>query len=507
MVRLPQLPALLCALALAPFTAAQGKTTPQDWPFGVDAKADASAMLQKRDLFNLGPLGAKAWDADRQEPAKERQSGTRRIEGSGERAPDTGPKRLLVRALFGGGPAQRAGLVLGDVITGVNGQPFAEGSLGPLAAAITAAESGDGKLSLTVERKGNAETLVLKLPAKGKPAAAPETGKMRQDLLDQACQWLAEHQEGGGFPETLGGKTGAVVMTCLSGLAWLGDGTTQKRGKWKANVKSAAQFVLRGMGEKSPMGPEWDQSTWGYAHAAIFLGELQLAEKSHEFDKDLQRIVDTLCQRQEVSGGYGHGAGGKNALGYIELNILAGYVCSALSLAQQAGAKVDGKVVDKLLGYCRDSASDDGGVGYSTMQGQKGMGNIGRTVGTWLGARGLGRGGEVFPQLMEHYVRANVGKVLDGHASLQQHILLAGLAAGTLGGDAAAAYWDSGMRRDLVLARAPDGSFQPRPWHESLSMESNTDVSMGEVWSTASWAIVLAAQGGTALPGWCGTRK
>ena len=45
-----------------------------------------------------------------------------------------------------------------------------------------------------------------------------------------------------------------------------------------------------------------------------------------------------------------------------------------------------------------------------------------------------------------------------------------------------------------MLARSPDGSFQPRPWHESLSMRSNSDVSTGEIWSTATWACVLAAE-------------
>ena len=66
------------------------------------------------------------------------------------------------------------------------------------------------------------------------------------------------------------------------------------------------------------------------------------------------------------------------------------------------------------------------------------------------------------------------------------------------------------MRRDLILARAPDGSFQPRPWHESLLMQTNTDVIMGEVWTTACWTIVLAADGKGdkkgGLPGWLGRR-
>lgn len=508
MVAVP-LRCLLACLLLAAAAAAQAKGKHEQWPFGVDDQGDPGAMLDRRDLFNLGPLGAKAWDADRPEPEPTR-SGQRTVESHGEPGEDVGPRRLLVRALFGGGPAQRAGLALGDVITGVDGSAFAAGCFAPLAAAITAAEAGDGKLALQIERKGAPATLALRLPKLGKAAAAPETGKLRQELLEQACRWLADRQQGGGFPETLGGGNGAVVQTCLAGLAWISAGSSLKRGRYKDNLKSASQFVLHGVGHDESQDASWDQTTWGYAHAAIFLGELALASKTREFDKELQRLADTLAQRQEASGGFGHGAGGKNALGYVELNIIAGYVLGGLSLCAQCGCKVDDQVVDKLLGYCRESAGDDGGVGYSTGEGQKGMGNIGRTAGTWLGARGLGRGQDPFAQKMEQYVRGHVAKVLDGHASLQQHILLAGLAAATLGGEAEAAYWDSGRRRDLVLARAPDGSLQPRPWHESLLMGSNTDVSMGEVWSTASWAIVLGARGdGKAggLPGWCGLRR
>jgi hypothetical protein len=52
------------------------------------------------------------------------------------------------------------------------------------------------------------------------------------------------------------------------------------------------------------------------------------------------------------------------------------------------------------------------------------------------------------------------------------------------------------------LARASDVSFQPRPWHESLQLGSNSDVSFGDIWTTAAWAIVLAADGQSdGLPG------
>jgi hypothetical protein len=498
----------LCGSALAQ------KGAHENWPFGIDSDAGAGSTLAKRDLFNLGPLGAKGWDADRAEPAAERTSGTRRIQSAPYDGKDDGPRRLLVRALYGGGPAQRAGLRLGDVIAGVDGQPFDPGCFAPLAAALARAEGGSGKLVLEVERGGERLQLAVKLAKLGAGADRPEAGKVREQLLLGACRWLADHQQGGGFAETLSGTNGAVVMTCLAGLAWIGEGSSQQRGKFKKNLQSAVQFVQRGLHAENPLAhvadANWDQSTWGHAHAAIFLGELQLASGVARPSKELQAIADALCARQELSGGYGHGPGGRNALGYIELNILAAYVISGLGLAQQAGCKIDQGVVDKLLGYCKQSAGEDGGVGYATGPGQQGMGNIGRTAGAWLGARGLGRGQEPFPLQMEQYVRQHVADVMGGHASLQQHILLAGLAAKALGADASKAYWDGGLRRDLMLARAPDGSFQPRPWHESLAMESNTDVTMGEVWTTASWAIVLGAHGdaeGGGLPGWCGLAK
>ena len=482
----------------------------ENWPFGVPKSADS---MQRRDLFNLGALGAKAWDADVPEPSLERTSGRRTVERSGDKGPDVGPKRLLVRALFGGGPAMKAGLQLGDVVTGVDDATFAEGCFAPLAAALQRAEAADGKLVLRIERDGKPQSLNVKLAKIGAHAKTPETGRMQKQLLDDALAWLAKRQVGGGFPETLGGSNGAVVQTCLAGLAWIGGGSSLAKGKHKENLATAQQFVLRTVGQANKMtGAEgnWDQTTWGYAHAAIFLGELQLAGGGKKPSAELQRIADTLCARQEVSGGYGHGPGGKNALGYIELNILAGYVACGLSLAQQAGCKVDTAVVDKLFGYTEESSGEDGGVGYATGPGQKGMGNIGRTAGMWLAARGLGRADHPNTAKMAAYARDHIADMMGGHASLQQHILLAGIAASALGKEAAEAYWSGGLSRDLTLARAPDGSLQPRPWHESLSLQSNTDVSCGEVWTTASWAIVLGAHGDPGkggFPGWCARKK
>jgi len=156
-----------------------------------------------------------------------------------------------------------------------------------------------------------------------------------------------------------------------------------------------------------------------------------------------------------------------------------------------------------------ESGSGDGGVAYSHVSGQRGMGNIGRTAGAWLGFRTLGLRSHPWCRKMRGYVERHVDAVLGGHASLMQHVQLAGVASQAVGKAGRKKYWQT-MQRDLVLARAPDGSFQPRPWHETLSMSTNSDVTFGEVWTTASWTVVLACEPDKRMPGlpaWTGAPK
>ena len=140
--------------------------------------------------------------------------------------------------------------------------------------------------------------------------------------------------------------------------------------------------------------------------------------------------------------------------------------------------------------YLIASGGGDGGVGYSTSPGQKGQGNIGRTAAAWIGYQALGLRKKAWAKKMAGYVKRNADQYTGGHASIMQHILLGGMAAQLHSKGAAKAFW-AVAERDLILARAPDGSFQPRPSHESLSMGSNSDVAFGEVWTTAAWAVVL----------------
>jgi hypothetical protein len=477
------------------------------WPFGSPRREGGREL----DLWNLGLLGAKARELGRA-ASTTGASGGRRTGAVRDQGQDVGPQALEVVLLHPASAAAKAGLQVGDVIRGIQGASFEGGCLAPLAAQLDKAERAEkGSVTLQVARmvKGREEIIPLKVPVRGIGKASHE----HKTIQRAALQFLNQRQMGdGGFAETLSGKNGAVVQTALAGLAWLSASEDPSRGPWAQAMAAARGFVLRHAldADGTPRirnGANWDQSTWGVTHALLFLSELRLRSKSSVPASELQRLVKALEERMEDSGGYAHGPGGKNALDYLELNILTASVLSAMGLAHAAGAAVELPRMQRVMAYCEASASSDGGVGYSTGAGQKGHGNIGRTAAALLGARRFGWSDTPFALKMKSYVERNAADVMGGHASLMQHVLLSGVAAAALGGEVSQRWW-ARAERDLTLARAPDGSLQPRPWHESLSMDSNSDVSVGEVWSTACWAVVLGADSkrsaGPGFPGWCG---
>ena len=482
----------LLGVTLALFSLLLGPANAQDsWPFGGD-------RMNKRDLYNLGPLGIKASDAIRGEPES---AGTGRRQVSVEpvdSAADVGPEELRVEILFDEGPAMRAGIQKGDVLLGIDGKRFKKGSFEPLAKALKKALSKEGEvtLKLDVRRDGKTQKIPVILEGLGKPLAKPTRPEARDLLAAPALAWLAERQDDdGGFSETLSGKNGAVVQACVAGLAWIGTGSNLNDGPYSDNVQRAWKFVAANVGARSALsaqdGANWNQESWGWVHAGIFLGELHAHSPNEELKADLDKIAAGILRCQESSGGWAHGPGGPNALGYVELNIVSGLALCGLGLAGRAGCELDDDALEKATEYI-EASSSGGGVGYSTKEGQVGIGNIGRTAATWLGYRLLDvKGG--MTKAMAGYIKRNAGEVLGGHASLMQHIFLAGVAAQAQGGGAAKNFWSS-LERDMLLALGPDGSFQPRPWHESLSMASNSDVSFGEVWTTAAWTIVLTCE-------------
>lgn len=459
------------------------------WPFG-------GKSMEAKDYFPLGLLGGKARDPERMAPTVVDEGNGRSRVPMSDIPKIISPNSLRIELLYPGGPLEKARVRVGDVIVGAP-EPFTDGCLVPLSEALIAAEGGDGRVELLIERDGEREQVRVKIDRNGKSALDPSSDDHRTYVLEEAADWLAETQlPEGGFWVGSGGSIGDPIVGTLAGLVWLAHGSDTRRGEYRKNVAGVVtrlQAEVDEIDRQGVRGP--DQTHWLYAYGALFLGELHARRSDDDVRELLFLCAQRLCDGQAESGGWGHGPGGPNPLGYVELNILTGMALTGIGLAEQAGFEVPPTVLTRADDFLKASSSEEGGVGYSPRRGQQGHGNIGRNVVNWLGYRALGIDHSPFGKRMAAWASEHAGDYEQGHASLMQHIQFAGIFAHTLNDKTREAFWRT-ARRDLTLARAPDGSLHPRPFRETIGNDRNGDASKGLAWTTACWALAIAADPG-----------
>ncbi len=426
------------------------------------------------DLYNLGPIGGKA--------ALQVPGGTSNKAGSA----------LIVKSVVKDGPAERAGIKASDIICGASGKPFGGDAYVDLAKAIetTEALAKNAKLKLTVDRAGKGSEIDVTLTAFGKDAAAFPGGKMRDKIVEDALVWLAKQQQGDGSWECqLSAENGKVCMTSLCGLALIACGSTADKGTYSTNVKKAVQYVLANIGEEREFpgmqkgGANWNQTNWGLGYGGTFLAQVQMLSPVNGVKEKLIAVRDKILANMEATGGWAHGPGGPNALNYLELEIVSNYCLSALGGIQACGIDVDKTKIDKALAYIQKCGGGGAGVGYSTRQGQVGMGDVGRTSGAIAAFAALGRTDHAYYKSMVGFMQGNLRKIKDGHVSPMMHWLAAAIACRKEGAKSWEAFWET-QRQECTMLRMPDNTFSARPTDESATMGKNNDRDMGAVWCT-----------------------
>ncbi|RMG18020.1 MAG: PDZ domain-containing protein [Planctomycetota bacterium] len=466
---------VLLALACAAPTAAQG------FGFG----------KQEPDVVNLGVLGAGV---------------------------DVQEETLPVRLVLPGGPAAQAGLRVGDVIVGVAGarlQKTADPLAGPVEQVIAAVERAEATkkkpvVVLAVRRGAEEVQVSVRVPYLGKHSrSCPSKCKKCARVVEQGLAFLARTQgPSGEFPTDLGGKTGKVVVTSLGGLAFLSAGVKPGRG---GPLDRAARYVLSHVGkeEASPLagagGGNWNQVNWELAYGLMFLAEMAHRTGRPEFLQKCHELVTALERTQEASGGWAHGPGGPNALGYVELEIVSNYALLGMAAARGLGVELDAAKLSKALSWIEETSGGTGGVGYSTRPGQKGFGDAGRTAGAIVAFQALGAERHPFFRKMVGFYQGNLRKLPAGHVSPAMHLLAGAMAAHVLGKSAWKTYWKT-YRTHVMGVRKPDGSFAPTPTHESRSLRNNTDRTVGPRWTTATYVLILTLHKGN-LPALLGGGK
>ena len=171
---------LLSALMLPcahPLSAAGGGKTLQVPDF---TQSDAIPAEASHD-WNLGATGARGWMyCDNLMTTDARQIRVTKVE---QKSPADGI------------------LLVGDVLLGVGGKPFAYDPRTEMGKALTLAEAaaGGGNLPLIRWRDGKSETVTLKLPVLGSySATAPFDCQKSKRILEQGCKALARQIAAGG---------------------------------------------------------------------------------------------------------------------------------------------------------------------------------------------------------------------------------------------------------------------------------------------------------------------
>ncbi|MCA9319198.1 MAG: hypothetical protein KDB53_00615 [Planctomycetes bacterium] len=417
--------------------------------------------------------------------------------------------QFVVHKVFEKGLAEIGELAVGDVIVRV-GKKKIEGKPDDMWFAIEEeieeAEAkpmrGDKPNQVrfdVIDRAGEKAVRNVPVRALGKHSkSCPEKCKKCSEILLDALKYLEKEQSGEGhFAGQVANENHSVATVSLAALAWLGH--EKARQAYAKNIENAARYVIRNCTEPSHRGlrpastpggtaANWDQSNWSLSYGGIFLGELLQHKKKREWLEGLNQMMDSLANNQEQSGGWAHGPGGPNALGYLELEIMSNLALGALGLAERCGVQIAEAKKIKGIEWVK-SCTTNGGVAYSPKPGQMGHGDPGRTAGAVWAFSQCGRLGGITDEMADYY-RKGLSELYEGHACATMHVLNGALAASTLGSRDWKAFWKV-WRPFFMASRAFGGAFDYRPNEESRDAKRNSDRGWGPAFVTAHYAIAM----------------
>ena len=383
--------------------------------------------------WNLGPTGARGWIwAWRLETTDSRQ--------------------ILITRVDKGSPAEGV-LEVGDVILGVNGEPFAQDARKSFGRAITDAEKGENKgiLKLIRWRKGEQREVQIKLRVMGSYSdAAPFGCAKSRKILDAGCRHIAGHMKGG-----IDGKINALALLASGKAEYLGLVREYARRVGRPDLKLK---LLKSSGMAS-----WH---WGYSN--LFLTEYCLATGDRYVLPAIREYSANIARGQSGVGSWGHGMAwpdlneGKlhgRLGGYGALN-QAGLICHlSLALARKCG--VNDKAVQEAIERANTFFGfyiGKGAIPYGDhrpgwhVHDDNGKSSIGAVL---FDVQGHRAGARFFSRMTV----ASYGERERGHTGNYFSFLWGPLGASRAGPEAAAAFLKE-LRWYYDLARCWDGSFR-----------------------------------------------
>jgi len=189
------------------------------------------------------------------------------------------------------------------------------------------------------------------------------------------------------------------------------------------------------------------------------------------------------------NGGWQHGSGGRNMLGYTHLTAVTITAMNGLLMAKQVEIKVDRAVLKRGFGYLR-KATSDGQVGYAV--GNRGSFSAGRNAGA---LQCLFRGGNGEDELVAPVLAkllANIDKAGTGHGSPIWRLFYISLATANLSPDGRERFISLYQKRLLRNQQADDAlrAFDPSGSPPGQGEENRV---WGALYTTPLIALALLA--------------
>jgi prenyltransferase beta subunit len=210
----------------------------------------------------------------------------------------------------------------------------------------------------------------------GAPAArAEELPAKYRDAAQRGLEWLAKQQNKDGHWEASGGQF-FTAMTGLAGVTLLMEGSTIREGKYKDNVRRAADWLLARVQKNGLIGdPNANNQGLGYLYghgfSILFLsqvyGEEEDVDRRKQLEDVLTRAVQYTVRAQTSRGGWGY-VSALEGNDFDEGSVSVTQV-QALRAARNAGISVPKEAVEKVQEYLRKCTTPNGGLIYSLANG------------------------------------------------------------------------------------------------------------------------------------------
>jgi squalene cyclase len=208
---------------------------------------------------------------------------------------------------------------------------------------------------------------------------AEEVPQEYKACINKGLKWLVQNQNRDGHWESAGQYP--IVMTSISGMALLMEGSTIREGKYSDNIKRAVDWLMSRAVASGQIGNpqipgEAGRYMYGHGFAVLFLSCVYGEEEEGERRKKLEKILTEGCkfiaQAQTKLGGWGY-VSAKDSGDFDEGSVTVTQM-QALRAARNAGIAVPKEAIDKGVEYLRKSTVN-GGVTYSLASGGGGQGS------------------------------------------------------------------------------------------------------------------------------------